>query len=881
MKRKFKRMAGIVLAGLMISASMTVMAAEIPNLSEQNNQTETIVTETENFQNEITSNPGNIAKSTHEVQESIVENDNETADTDKREETNIYESVNEDDNERIVNDNATNSILEETNDNGESTNNQVTVVTRFSYISKINGVDVEGTQLTSKSFEPGTVLEITAQLQEYEDGYNIVSSWYCEGVFEDTSDDKTVIITVPERDQAEDGYAEGKYVVIQPNIQYVEKDTGKIPVTITLGSFVQLVEIDGETVNIGDGAQYTVYDGQKLKFNVDLKQIEKLNLSFNGWEINSDFGEDIFPIENPMAETITINLNAKNIDSFVNVLVNVSDKSTECTLNVVNGKIISVGDNGSIISDTECKGYVGTKVDIQAVAPSSNDCTYVFKRWIGEATKFMTDPTKENTTLCMNYKTSENISAIAEYEIYQNDINVSEVILKNGIITSVNGVLTNKYNYQNEDGTMMAAGFFSPGTVLGIRANDNDFENGAWTQSRRFELENDIVSNNLGKNSLIGSSFVSDRDMSTTYRVSSASDVILEYKDLLNNNEGGLTYIHIQNGVFIAKGNVIFEYPVITEQRLYAGTDTVTVRAHEPDKSAPNGYRYVFDHWELSSGNSGVIENPEKEETRIRIKRVISSDWLGISAIYRLERVEDTVVIENEQGASLIIEVADDDDYYYYTGFQLVTEAMKDDAGQEAAQAVIDQLGGNAEATAYDIYLKDLMGNEASVQEGDTVTVILPVPAGWTAVDVVVYHVADDGTLTDMDAVPSGEKSVSFETSHFSTYVLARETEPEETETEPTVPGEGETEPTVPGESETEPTVPGESETDTIAPNESGTETESDTAAPAQTSDTHNGQIDSVKTGDETPIVLLICLALVALGVIITAGTKIVFGKKK
>lgn len=65
---------------------------------------------------------------------------------------------------------------------------------------------------------------------------------------------------------------------------------------------------------------------------------------------------------------------------------------------------------------------------------------------------------------------------------------------------------------------------------------------------------------------------------------------------------------------------------------------------------------------------------------------------------------------------------------------------------------------------AYDITLKGF-------ENGDKATVTLPIPEGVTT--PVVYYVSDDGEIvTNMCATNNGNGTVSFETTHFSTYVV-------------------------------------------------------------------------------------------------------------
>lgn len=131
----------------------------------------------------------------------------------------------------------------------------------------------------------------------------------------------------------------------------------------------------------------------------------------------------------------------------------------------------------------------------------------------------------------------------------------------------------------------------------------------------------------------------------------------------------------------------------------------------------------------------------------------------------------ENTVVTNDQGASFVIGGTNDG---YYSAMTLHTDVMEGEEGTQAANMVVAQLGEGSKAIAYDIYLV-AFDERRQLLDGDTATVTLPVPQGWYAGDVVVYYVADDGTLTDMNAVPGADgTTVSFMTTHFSTYVIAQ-----------------------------------------------------------------------------------------------------------
>lgn len=81
----------------------------------------------------------------------------------------------------------------------------------------------------------------------------------------------------------------------------------------------------------------------------------------------------------------------------------------------------------------------------------------------------------------------------------------------------------------------------------------------------------------------------------------------------------------------------------------------------------------------------------------------------------------------------------------------------------------------------YDI---SLVNNNAKVQPNGKVKVSIPVPEGYDTSKIVVYRVAEDGTKTKYD-VTVKDGYITFETDHFSNYVVGEE-KAEETTTTPT-----------------------------------------------------------------------------------------------
>ena len=100
---------------------------------------------------------------------------------------------------------------------------------------------------------------------------------------------------------------------------------------------------------------------------------------------------------------------------------------------------------------------------------------------------------------------------------------------------------------------------------------------------------------------------------------------------------------------------------------------------------------------------------------------------------------------------------------------------VKDSANKNVENAIKDLITG--EYKAYDISLVFADGYSANDSEK---TVTLPIPAGVT--NPAVYYVSDDGKAEEMPVVDKDETTVTFTTTHFSTYAVGDRaiTEPEQ-----------------------------------------------------------------------------------------------------
>ena len=142
-------------------------------------------------------------------------------------------------------------------------------------------------------------------------------------------------------------------------------------------------------------------------------------------------------------------------------------------------------------------------------------------------------------------------------------------------------------------------------------------------------------------------------------------------------------------------------------------------------------------------------------------KQTVIFTFEGVTATYEIHVWGDSVTAE---GVTVALDVTG-------AGYGVTAVNVAESTNAHVADAVANVMSNYV---AYDISLVYESGYAATE---DTKTVTLPVPEGVT--NPVVYYVSDNGyNVIDMNATVSEDgKTVSFETKHFSTYVVGENTE--------------------------------------------------------------------------------------------------------
>ena len=223
---------------------------------------------------------------------------------------------------------------------------------------------------------------------------------------------------------------------------------------------------------------------------------------------------------------------------------------------------------------------------------------------------------------------------------------------------------------------------------------------------------------------------------------------------------------------------------------------TMTIGANSLDPSDPlydaNGWKdgpfwVRADNRGAYSGYSLTVPEGKALSTSLEGKGTLVPSGNGSILLVQLSgpstlhaSVADQTVITNEQGATLA-HTPNDGDYGsdgMWSSLTLVTDWLGGDEAQTATNAVVAAVPGvTGHPYVYDIHLLDMFGDVFQIPDGDSVIVTLPIPEDLSADGLHVFHVADDGTVTDMGATVDAEAgTVSFTTTHFSTFVLANVT---------------------------------------------------------------------------------------------------------
>ena len=137
--------------------------------------------------------------------------------------------------------------------------------------------------------------------------------------------------------------------------------------------------------------------------------------------------------------------------------------------------------------------------------------------------------------------------------------------------------------------------------------------------------------------------------------------------------------------------------------------------------------------------------------------------------IKKAEKIDDTKLIEKIDTITKI--KLDTTTAVIPENTKLVAEEVKSGDNYNTVVKVIEK-----EVSKFVLYDINLMHDNAKIQPNGKVKISIPVPEGYNTSKIVVYRIAEDGTKTKYDTTIN-DGYITFETDHFSNYVVAEETE--------------------------------------------------------------------------------------------------------
>ena len=242
------------------------------------------------------------------------------------------------------------------------------------------------------------------------------------------------------------------------------------------------------------------------------------------------------------------------------------------------------------------------------------------------------------------------------------------------------------------------------------------------------------------------------------------------------------------------EGNMIeIPYKMITDEygrRYLEFTTTYTGVFAYGAQGVPEGYTlselkvsniekttyFVGDNLDLVSQTVTAVYSKEGSEDFTRIVDIkddfVTTDGYTVSGYDMTKAGKQTVVISYEGlTCSFDVEVFAKSFSDEKTGVSIeltvpgVSEFTVTESANQHVESALKGLVKEGTIVAYDIEVKDY-------KNGDVVTVTMPIPEGIG--NPVVYYVSDSGkSAVNMNATDNGDGTVSFDTNHFSTYVLA------------------------------------------------------------------------------------------------------------
>ncbi len=165
-----------------------------------------------------------------------------------------------------------------------------------------------------------------------------------------------------------------------------------------------------------------------------------------------------------------------------------------------------------------------------------------------------------------------------------------------------------------------------------------------------------------------------------------------------------------------------------------------------------------------------VDEEPDMSNENDYAKCVLTVTRNG--DYYRYLSLSQIDQFPSEYGAPTVVARDEETSVVFHAAASAIPEGAVMTAASITAGDSFDLVKGALDTDVFTLYDLSLSADGVSVQPKGTLTITLPLPQGYDAERVAVYHVASDGTVTEMEVQVSGD-GVTFETDHLSLYAVA------------------------------------------------------------------------------------------------------------
>ena len=190
-------------------------------------------------------------------------------------------------------------------------------------------------------------------------------------------------------------------------------------------------------------------------------------------------------------------------------------------------------------------------------------------------------------------------------------------------------------------------------------------------------------------------------------------------------------------------------------------------------------YKTIFDG--LLDGYKGIAYGIDDEGTEhddsCTMKKIVIKDGKVVSVSGELPYLKNEIIAILGESSDTVIKTDSKTNIKLETLSEIIPNNIIMCVTEIASGETFNQIKSNLPKVerfkAFDITLKE---NGANIQPNGKVKISIPIPTGFDASRLIVYRIEENGDKTEFPVTVENGYS-TFETDHFSTYVLGEKTE--------------------------------------------------------------------------------------------------------